>query len=347
MVKLITIKENKVRFPAEWEEQSFIQLTFPHAETDWSYMLDEAMACFVNIAEEISKRQPLLVVCADKELVKRQLSHLPQTNIRYEQIVNNDTWARDHGGITVFRKGKPYVYDFTFNGWGLKFPANLDNQITEKLFAKKVFPKHVRYKNRKNFVLEGGSIESDGEGTILTTSTCLLSQNRNNLKKNEVERKLNRYLGAERVLWLNHGYLAGDDTDSHIDTLARFCSVDTIAYVKCDDKSDEHYKELKNMENELKAFTQKKSDKAYNLVPLPMADSVFDSEGNRLPATYANFLIMNEAVLVPIYNSSKDELALSILQSVFPTKEIVGIDCSALIEQHGSLHCVTMQYPKF
>lgn len=333
----------KVRMPAEWEIQSFIQLTYPHAETDWAYMLDEVLSCFDSIAQEIVKHQNLLVVCAEEQQTRERLKELPQERITYVQIESNDAWARDHAGITVFKKGEPMVLDFTFNGWGMKYAANLDNQITRKLFEKNVFPKNVKYKNRMNFILEGGSIESDGKGTILTTSECLLSENRNNLSREKIEKKLRKYLGAEQVLWLNHGYLVGDDTDSHIDTLARFCSEDTIAYVKCEDKNDEHFDELKKMEEELKQFTDLEN-KAYTLIPLPMADPVFDKDGNRLPATYANFLIMNGAVLMPTYNSPKDEIVKQQLQKVFPEREIVGINCIALIQQHGSLHCVTMQY---
>lgn len=335
----------RIYFPAEWAPQAVVQLTFPHANTDWAYMLDEVTACFVNIAREIVKRQKLWVVCADEQFVREKMKALNQENITYVEIPSNDTWARDHGGITVLKNGKPTVLDFTFNGWGMKFPANLDNQITRRLFEKSVFPEKYRYKNRLKFVLEGGSIESNGAGTILTTSECLLSENRNNLSKEKIEKKLKRYLGTERVLWLNHGYLAGDDTDSHVDTLARFCDENTIAYVKCDDETDEHYAELKKMEEELLSFPPL-GGKGWSFIPLPMADAVYDESGERLPATYANFLIINGAVLMPTYNSPKDETAKAQLQKAFPDREIVGIDCTALIKQHGSLHCVTMQYPK-
>ncbi|HPS11609.1 MAG TPA: agmatine deiminase family protein, partial [Paludibacteraceae bacterium] len=282
-----------IRIPAEWEPQSFVQLTWPHAGTDWADMLDEVSECFVGIAREIVKRERLLIVCADENTVREQLRDLPQDKITCVEIPTNDTWARDHGGITVMEDGKPVVLDFTFNGWGMKFPANLDNQITRQLFEKNIFPENVKYQNRLNFVLEGGSIESNGQGTILTTSECLLSENRNNLTKEEIEAKLKEYLGAERILWLHHGYLAGDDTDSHVDTLARFCSPDTIAYVKCDDENDEHYSELKKMEEEIFSF----APLGVGGIPLPMADAVYDENGDRLPATYANFLIINDAVL--------------------------------------------------
>lgn len=338
--------KSEIRLPAEWELQSFVQLTFPHAQTDWVYMLDEVTDCFVNIAREIVKRQNLLVVCADENEVYGRLKNLPQEKIKYISIPSNDTWARDHGGITVLKSDKPVVLDFTFNGWGLKFAANLDNQITSQLFKKNVFPEKVKYKNHMHFVLEGGSIESDGQGTILTTSGCLLSENRNNILREKIEKKLKKYLGAKRILWLNHGYLAGDDTDSHIDTLARFCTEDAIVYVKCENQEDEHYQALKLMEEELKTFRKENGD-SYLLVDLPMADMISDEKGERLPATYANFLIINDAVLMPTYNSPKDEIAMQQLQKAFPNREIVGIDCRALIKQHGSLHCITMQYPIF
>jgi agmatine/peptidylarginine deiminase len=344
-------RDTKIILPAEWEPQSFVQLTFPHAQTDWAYMLDEVTDCYIHIAKEIVKRENLVVVCADENGVKEALKTLPQEKIRYVEIPSNDTWARDYGGITILKNEKPVVLDFTFNGWGLKFAANLDNQITSQLFQKEIFPAHVEYKNRKKFILEGGSIESDGKGTILTTTKCLLSINRNNRNKEKIEDKLKKHLGAKRILWLHNGSLAGDDTDSHIDTLARFCDEKTIAYVKCEDENDTHYDELKKMEEELKNFNiltdNDEKSQRYQLIPLPMADAVYDEDGNRLPATYANFLIINGAVLCPTYNSPKDAIALEKLQTAFPNHEIVGIDCSALIKQHGSLHCVTMQYPKF
>ena len=257
------------------------------------------------------------------------------------EVITNDTWARDHGGITVFEDGRPVVCDFTFNGWGMKFAANFDNQITAQLFAQGVFEGYS-YKNCLKFVLEGGSIESDGKGTLLTTAECLLSDNRNNLSREEVEIRLKQYFGVDQVLWLNHGYLAGDDTDSHVDTLARLCPNDVITYVQCDDEADEHYDELKKMKKELVDF-RTLDGKPFHLIPLPMADAVF-VDGERLPATYANFLIMNKAVLVPVYDSPKDNMALQQLQKAFPDREVIGIDCNALIKQHGSLHCVITSY---
>ncbi|HPG34591.1 MAG TPA: agmatine deiminase family protein, partial [Lentimicrobium sp.] len=163
--------------------------------------------------------------------------------------------------------------------------------------------------------------------------------------KEDIEHYLRYSLGAERILWLDHGYLKGDDTNSHIDTLARFCSTDTIAYVKCTDENDEHFEALSQMETQLKTFVQANGN-PYNLVALPMAQPVFDKDdGHRLPATYANFLIINDAVMMPVYNLSTDEEALKAIKTAFPNHEIIPVDCSPLIRQHGSLHCITMQYP--
>lgn len=330
--------------PAEWAEQEFVQLTWPHENTDWADMLDEVNECFINIAKAILRFQNLLIVCTDSDEVETFFDEDELLKITFAEMPTNDTWARDHGGITVIEDDKAIVYDFTFNGWGLKFAANYDNQITRKLYEAGIFGERG-HRNCFKFILEGGSIESDGEGTILTTADCLLSDNRNNLSEDDVESKLKSFFGTKKVLWLNYGYLAGDDTDSHVDTLARLCSTNTIAYVQCTDENDEHYVALKKMENELKSFTILDTNQPYNLIALPMADAVYYEE-ERIPATYANFLIINGAVLAPTYNSPKDAITLAQLQKAFPDREIIGIDCNALIKQHGSLHCVTMQYPK-
>ena len=331
--------------PAEWFPQSAVQLTWPHAGTDWAPILKEVIPCFVSIAQEIMKREKLVVVCPDASEVKEQLGAFDEERVRFVELPTNDTWARDHGGISVFDPLGPMVYDFVFNGWGMKFAANKDNLITRNLYQSGVFAEEIQLVNMAPFVLEGGSIESDGRGTLMATAECLLSVNRNEyLQREEIEHYLKDVFGVKRILWIENGYLAGDDTDSHVDTLARFCSEDTIAYVKCEDESDEHYDELRAMEEEIKAFRQENGE-PYRLVPLPMADEVV-WEGERLPATYANFLIINGAVLLPFYNSPKDEEARKVLQAVFPDREVIGINCLPLIKQHGSLHCVTMQYPE-
>ena len=334
----------QIMFPAEWHPQSAVQLTWPHHGTDWTSDIDEVVPCFVEIAKEIMKREKLLIVCPDKGEVMRHLEKVDSTRIIFIELMTNDTWARDHGGITVFEDGAPKVYDFVFNGWGMKYAANYDNLITRRLKLFGAFEQDVKMVSLP-FVLEGGSIESNGRGTLLTTRECLCSENRNdNMNDEEIEKKLRTFFGIKHFLWLDNGYLAGDDTNSHIDMLARFCNEQTIAYVKCEDETDEHFYELNKMEKELKDF-RTKDGKPYRLIPLPMADEVV-WEGKRLPATYANFLIINGAVLVPFYQSQKDEIAQNILQNLFPDREIVGINCLPLLKQRGSLHCVTMQYPE-
>ena len=334
-----------IQYPAEWASQSAVMLTWPHSGTDWKHSLDEVVPCFVSIAKEIIKQEKLIIVCQSQEEVKQALGDADCTRIIFREIPSNDTWARDHGPLSIFVNDIPYVLDFTFNGWGLKFPANYDNQITKQLYESKAFSPETVFQNMRQMVLEGGSLDTDGEGTILTTTRCLLSVNRNEYKgKAEIDDYLSMIFGAKRVLWLNHGYLAGDDTDRHIDTLARFCDPETIAYVQCTDPNDEHFEELSLMEKELQKF-QTLSDKPYRLIPLPMAEAVYH-EGERLPATYANFLIINGAVLLPFYNSPLDERIRQRLQEVFPDRKVIGINCLPLIKQHGSLHCVTMQLPE-
>ncbi len=331
--------------PAEWEPQSGVQLTWPDDQTDWSDILAEVIPVYQQVAKEIARREKLLIVCRNKALVLKYLTDVNLENVIFRECEMNDTWARDHGPITVFEEGQPVLCDFKFNGWGLKFASDKDNLITRYLYESSVFSAHTSYKNLLNCVLEGGGIESDGQGTILTTSECLLSPNRNGQwSRQEVEDYLKETLGATRILWVNNGYLAGDDTDSHIDTLARLATPNTILYVKCEDGRDEHYEQLQRMEEDLKAFRTVDGN-PYQLVALPMADTVMDGD-DRLPATYANFLIINGAVLVPTYGSDKDQVALDIIKQVFPDREIVGINCVPLIKQHGSLHCITMQFPQ-
>lgn len=343
-------------FPAEWYPQSGVQLTWPHKETDWADYLSEADDCFVRIALEIlAQGEKLIIVTPEPQRIKALVhERIPSRFIPaicYYECNTNDTWARDHALLTVITEQGPELLDFRFNGWGQKFASNFDNMICRNMMgqsadsAKPVLNGH--YVPHLDFTFEGGAIESDGHGTLMTTTQCLLSANRNDmLSRQQIEERLLRYFHAERVLWLEHGYLVGDDTDSHIDTLARFCSYDTIAYVSSTDTADEHYTELRLMEEQLQKF-RTLSGQPYNLIPLPMPAPIFDpSDGHRLPATYANFLIINRAVLMPTYaQPDTDTMAEMQLRRAFPHHDIVPIDCSILIRQHGSLHCSTMQFP--
>ena len=334
-------------FPAEWHPQSGVQLTWPHAATDWAPLLAEVDNCFVSIALEILVRNELLLIVTPEPdrieaLLRERIPSRLLPQVRYFECPTNDTWARDHAFLTLLTEAGPRLLDFHFNGWGNKFPSDLDNAINQRLINHQSPIIQGSYEPHLDFVFEGGSIESDGKGTLLTTSECLLSPNRNpDLTRDQIEERLLRYFHADRVLWLDHGYLAGDDTDSHIDTLARFCPNNTIAYVRCTDTNDEHYEALTAMEAQLKTF------ESFQLLSLPLPSPIFDpDDGHRLPATYANFLVINQAVLLPTYGQPEnDDLARSQLQKAFPKYDIVPIDCRVLIRQHGSLHCSTMQYP--
>ncbi len=326
--------------PAEWEKQQCILMSFPHENTDWANGdLNEALSPFIRIAQAIAYAQAIYIICKDKN--KTASLFCSTRNMTFIEIPTNDTWIRDYGYFSIFEDGEKKLLDFTFNGWGEKFEASLDNAVNMTLHKKGYMGittlKHI------DFVLEGGSIESDGEGTVLTTTKCLCNPNRNNgMKKTEIENILKTYLGIEKILWLDYGYLKGDDTDSHIDTLARFVNKETIVYIKCDDKEDEHYEELRKMEIQLKTFTTKE-EKPYTLIPLPMCKAKYDNEGNRLPATYANFLITNDALLYPTYENVNDKKVGELFKGLFPDREIIPIHCLKLIEQGGSLHCSTMQ----
>ncbi len=342
--------ETKTYLPAEWHKQSLIQLTWPHVHTDWNYLLEEAEDCFLRIAREILRRQFLLVVAPDPVSVRQRIEAFGGDIRRLVTcaLPTDDTWARDHAFLTLLNEnGHPSLLDFGFNGWGLKYRACHDNRINRALYFREKGILEGTYCSHLDFVLEGGSIECDGKGTLLTTEHCLLANNRNDtLSKDEITVYLKKVFHLERVLWLRHGRLEGDDTDGHIDTLARFCPNDTLAYVKCTDPNDNHFEGLSLMEEELKAF-HTLEDRPYRLLPLPMPAAIYDKEnGERLPATYANFLVLNESVLYPTYNCPEDVQAGTVLAEAFPGREIVGIDCTVLTRQHGSLHCVTMQYPE-
>ncbi|MGM9843348.1 MAG: agmatine deiminase family protein [Muribaculaceae bacterium] len=333
-----------LRFPAEWEKCDAVLLSWPHAGTDWEYMLDRVTECYINLVSAISEFSPVIIVVPDAEIVKKHLPTEVMNNVTVYEMPTNDTWARDFGPITlVDSAGFPTLLDFKFNAWGLKFAADKDNLITSNLVA--INALNGNYQNHLGFVLEGGSIETDGKGLLLSTSECLLSKNRNgDRSKAEIENYLKSVLNIKKLLWLDHGYLAGDDTDSHIDTLARLAPGSTIIYVKCDDTEDEHYVALSAMEAQLKEFTD--SDRnTFSLVPVPLPDPIYE-DGERLPATYANYLVTDKAVFIPVYGQEKDSIAIEKISSVFKDKTCVPVDCNALIRQHGSLHCVTMQIIK-
>ncbi|BDV42057.1 agmatine deiminase [Geotalea uraniireducens] len=335
-----------VRLPAEWEEQAGVLLAWPHEESDWHPWLPMVELVYAEIVKHITRFEVALIVTADSDRTAALLTAVgaQMERVRLSEVPTNDTWARDFGPITVERDGSPLLLDFGFNGWGLKFACDRDNLVTRRLHRGGAFGDAPL--QTVGLILEGGSIESDGRGTLLTTAECLLNPNRNpHLTREEIGENLGTLFGVDRLLWLSNGYLAGDDTDSHIDTLARLAPNDTILYVQCDDAADEHYTPLFLMEKELTHFRTREG-RPYRLIPLPWPRDCYDEEGNRLPATYANFLVINGAVLVPTYADPADDAALTAIGMAYPDREIIGIDCRPLILQHGSLHCITMQIPQ-
>ena len=343
---------NNYILPAEWYTQSCVQLTWPHEDTDWRDYLDDITETFVQIAKAVAHYEPLVIAAKYPERVREVLAESlnddEMARVSIYECDNNDTWARDHAFITLVSttdaSASCRLLDFRFNGWGEKFAADKDNRINRTLYDKGVFSgERVDY---DDFVLEGGSIESDGRGTVLTTSVCLMAPHRNQpMTQAEVETVLKERLCARKIVWLDYGQLIGDDTDGHIDTIVRVCPDNTLLYVGCDDENDPQYADLKALENQLQQATDA-DGRPYRLLKLPMPDALYD-DGDRLPATYANFLIINGAVIVPTYNQEEnDARALELVAEAFPGYEIIGIDSQTIVRQHGSIHCLTMQYPE-
>jgi len=334
-----------IKLPAEWEQQDGVLLSWPHPATDWAESLEQAEPVFVAIARNISRFERVVIVSPEPESVQSTLAEagVDTGNITFLRVATNDTWTRDFGPITVLIDGRPRSLDFTFNGWGNKFAAELDNRVNGVLSDSGILAAPAR---AIAMVLEGGSIESDGNGTLLTTSRCLLNPNRNpGLTKNGITEAIATELGIDHILWLEAGELAGDDTDSHVDILARFAPDDTILYVACEDRDDVHFQELSAMRGELATF-RTRDGRSYRLAPLPMPAAIYNDDGQRLAATYANFLVINGAVLVPVYDDPMDAVACQVIAAAFPGREIISINCLPLIYQGGSLHCSTMQFPK-
>lgn len=340
---------NSFRLPAEWEPQSAIILMWPHKDTDWVPYLSEITETYIQLSHAITSYEDLLIIARDtaavKGILEGRLQEQQLARITFFEGTTNDTWARDVSPITLTDGKDFHLLDFKFNGWGEKFAADLDNAINKKLYDSDIY--NGTLLPNKDFVLEGGSIESDGQGTLFTTTGCLMASHRNQpLTKQEIEQQLKeRIQGIERVVWLNHGELEGDDTDGHIDTTVRIAPNNTLLYIACEDRDDSHYQDFKALEEELKAL--RTTDGApYRLLRLPFTTPITE-EGERLPATYANFLVLNNAVIVPTYRQPEnDRRAMRTVQEAFPDREVIGIDACTIIRQHGSIHCLTMQLPK-
>ncbi len=320
-----------IRLPAEWERQSFIAVVFPSKVSDWSHSLKEIENSYIKFIDILSTYQKTVVLSDDIRRVKHLLKK--RDNIKIVQIETNDTWIRDFGAISVEKESKIILYDFIFNAWGGKFESELDNEVNKKLFEAGFFTDLTPI----DFVLEGGSIDSNGNGIMLTTSKCIFNKNRNpNLSKEEILDKLKKLFGLKKIIVLNHGSLIGDDTDSHIDTLARFVNENTIVYTKCYDKDDEHYEELSKMEKELQ-------NTGFSLLPLPLPSKKIWNE-KRLPATYINFVLINNAIIVPTYDDKFDKIAIETFKNIYPDREVKGTDASIFIREHGALHCASINF---
>ncbi len=340
---------SRARFPAEWEPQAGVLLAWPHAATDWADRLADVESTYVRLVSEISRRQRALLCVPDREIRDRAERLLvaagaDATRIGWIEVAYDDTWLRDSGPITLCSPTDSpgfTLLDFRFTGWGGKFEASRDDALIGALHARGVFAdsEHLRIE----FALEGGAIETDGAGTLLTTWRCLRERHPD-WTREALTAQLKTALRQQRVLWLDHGYLEGDDTDAHIDTLARFANPTTVVYQGCDDPDDRHHDELQAMAVELHALRDA-GGAAYRCLALPWPRPILDG-GRRLAASYANFLIMNGAVLMPAYDDPADPVAAAVLAEAFPGREIVRIPCRSLIWQNGSLHCITMQLPE-
>lgn len=336
-----------LRFPAEWESQSAILIAWPHLDTDWADRLDQVEQTYIALVAAITRFQPVVICVADDDLetyaeMRLRSNRVEMARVRFITAAYDDTWLRDSGPITLKKAdGSHRLLDFRFTGWGGKFEASLDDQLVGNLFAAGLFAADAE-REVIDFALEGGAIDTDGAGTLLTTWQCL-NERHPHASREELSTKLATWLQQERVLWLDHGYLEGDDTDAHVDTLVRFASPSSIVYQACDDANDSHYPELQAMGRELEAL-RTRDGAPYTLFPLPWPQPVLDN-GRRLAASYANYLILNGAVLMPAYGDAADDAARDVLAQAYPGREIVQVPCRALIWQNGSLHCITMQLP--
>lgn len=333
------------RFIAEWEPIEAVMVALPDQHTDWNYMLPEATDQYRRLIHAfIAERLTTLILCRDADEARARIELPADATAVFITTDYNDTWTRDYGPLCVEKADSVRALDFGFNGWGLKFAADKDNLVNLRL-KEKIAILPDAYRNERDFTLEGGSVETDGRGTLLTTSRCLCSPNRNGGKsKAELNDILSARLGCDHILWLDYGALEGDDTDSHIDTLARICPADTIVFTGCRDMDDPQFEELLKMRAQLSLFRTAEG-KPFNLVELPLPAPVLDpDDGSRLPATYTNYLIANGNIFMPTYaQPDNDLLAMRTLRIVFPNHKIIPVDCRSLLRQHGSLHCATMQ----
>ncbi|MBX0312755.1 MAG: agmatine deiminase family protein [Sulfurihydrogenibium sp.] len=335
----------KLYMPPEWSKHKGTWLSYPHNPDTFFEKIDNVRDKYTDMVKLLSECEEVHINVNDEEMENDVLSRLKDkkanlNNVFIHRFPTNDAWCRDHGAIFVVDRdeNKLVALDFKFNAWGGKYPYELDNEIPKKM-AEYLNVERIEI----DMVLEGGSIDVNGNGLLLTTESCLLNPNRNpNMSKEEIEENLKYYFGVEKILWLKEG-IVGDDTDGHIDDITRFINENTVITVVEENPNDENYPILKENYEMLKTFTDMKGNKL-NIITLPMPDPVY-YKGDRLPASYANFYISNKYVIVPIFNCDKDKIALEILQSVFTDRVVVGIDASDIVVGLGTFHCLTQQIP--
>lgn len=330
----------KLLMPAEWEKHYGTWLSYPHNPDTFFEKIESVRDSYTEMIKWIAKGEKVHINVNNQEEENDLKSRLREKEV-YENIIihhvpTNDAWCRDHGAIFVrdLETGKIVATDWKFNAWGGKYPYELDDKVPE-FMAKYLDVERIEI----DMVLEGGSIDTNGKGLFLTTESCLLNPNRNpHLSKEEIEKYLKTYLGAEKIIWLKDG-IVGDDTDGHVDDITRFVDEQTVVTVIEDDKNDVNYEPLMENYEILKAT-------GLNIVTLPMPDPVYYKE-DRLPASYANFYICNCAVIVPTFRCEKDKIALEILQNLFKDRKVIGIDAYDVVVGLGTFHCLTQQIPDF
>jgi agmatine deiminase len=342
------------RLPAEWERHEATWLSWPRREgISFPDSFDHVLPTLRAMVEAlIDSEQVCINICngAHEAEAREVLRGLSAERITFHLIPTNEPWCRDHGPIFLtrdadpksatgrIRRGELAIVDWGYNAWGNKYPPfDLDEVVPTRIAAVLKIP--VFY---PQMILEGGSIDGNGAGALLTTESCLLNENRNpNLSRDEIEQRLRDYLSVRDILWLGDG-IAGDDTDGHIDDLARFVSERTVITVIEENRDDENYRPLR--ENLARLREMKVSGRAIDVITLPMPRKIVH-DGQRLPASYANFYIANSCVLVPTFADSADQVALSLLRDSFPNRRVIGIDCRELIWGLGAFHCLTQQQP--
>ncbi|MEX2401944.1 MAG: agmatine deiminase family protein [Rhodothermales bacterium] len=331
------------RMPAEWEPHDSTWISWPHNRDTWPYELDRVERTIARIVSILSRSEPVRINVGSDEVRRRAQRALDDVGavgeVRFHAIPTNDAWVRDYGPLFVVSPDHGLAATcWGFNSWGEKYPPfDLDDAAAEKMAAALAVPRF-----EADMILEGGSIDVNGRGVLLTTESCLLNPNRNpSLDRDEIEERLRTYLGIDQVIWLHEG-LTGDDTDGHVDDLARFADPRTVvAAVEDDSASPDFGVLLENLDVLRSAET---AAGPLEIIELPMPSPVV-VRGEHMPATYANFYIGNRTVLVPTFGDQNDEQALSILRRCFPTRDIVGVDCSDVIGGLGAIHCLTQQVP--